>query len=59
MTPQYAIPVGLGLTKALVEALIAAGLAYLVSDIAYILAEEVASNVKKQTEYKYYEASRL
>lgn len=52
----FLIPVGVGLTAAAIEALLAIGAAVIIGGVAYVVVEEVAEGLKKQTEYRYFRA---
>lgn len=52
----FLIPVGVGLTAAAIEALLAIGAAVIIGGVAYVIVEEVAQDLKKQKEYRYFRA---
>jgi hypothetical protein len=54
----WVIPIGLSLAQAIVKALLAAGMALLIGNVAYIIASEAADNIRKQKTYNYYTALR-
>lgn len=52
----FVIPIGIPLLTAAIEALLAAGAVILIAGVAYTVVEEVAEALKRQKQYRYYEA---
>lgn len=52
----FVLPIGIAISYALVEALLIISCAIIIGGVAYIVAEQAMSAIKKQSEYKYYQA---
>lgn len=58
MSPNFAflIPLGIPIAEALVQALLALALAYVIGGVAWIVISEAAAAIKSQNTYQYYAA---
>lgn len=52
----FLIPVGIPLIEAAIKALLAVGAAIIIAGVAYTIVEEVAQELRRQKEYRYYVA---